>query len=103
MEPTMHQSLNFLAKRHGLGVLGGTLSSGDEAVYYGGVYRIHRVASEDDSETDRSMWQMLEALTATRLPPCAVPVGPLELIGCFDTDSCDVLLLCRILCVERPG
>ena len=83
---------------HGVGFLSGTLPDGRPCLHYGGVFRSK--GSPEDPETVKAFVEgALAGVEALRTHGDREPAGPLEMMGCWDADTDEVIHMWRMACV----
>ena len=83
---------------HGVGFLNGTLPDGRPCLHYGGVFRFK--GSADDPEAAKAFVEgALAGVEALRNRGDRQPAGPLEMMGCWDADTDEVIHMWRMACV----
>ena len=84
---------------HGVGLLSGTLPDGRSCVHYGGVFRFKGLA-ENPEAAQAFVEGALAGVEALRNRGDCEPAGPLEMMGCWDADTREVIHMWRMACVE---
>jgi hypothetical protein len=89
----------------GLGMLSGALPDGRPIVYYGGVVRIPKADVPDEQrDAFESFGEQavagLKALRSQRGDCEPIEGALMEISGCWETESGDVLLMWRVACLK---
>ena len=84
---------------HGVGLVSGTLPDGRPCQHYGGVFRFKGPADNPDA-AKAFVEGAMAGVEALRNRGDCEPAGPLEMMGCWDADTHEVIHMWRMACVE---
>jgi hypothetical protein len=84
---------------HGVGLISGTLPDGRSCRHYGGVFR-SKGPAENPEAAKAFVEGAMAGVEALRNRGDCEPAGPLEMMGCWDAETHEIVHMWRMACVE---